>query len=80
MASISIQATIFNPRSRTGSDPVDGDHINGASRLQSTLPHGERRMTSEEWEQLKHLQSTLPHGERREWMPCSAMAAFSKED
>ena len=54
----------FNPRSRTGSDRSFWIFRPRCLPLQSTLPHGERRIRHRSGSGLFWLQSTLPHGER----------------
>ena len=54
----------FNPRSRMGSDLSLGDALKLLMVFQSTLPHGERLVTTPCGDVYTVFQSTLPHGER----------------
>ncbi|SMP64743.1 hypothetical protein SAMN06296020_1125 [Anoxynatronum buryatiense] len=56
----------FNPRSRTGSDDRRTPTIEKIILFQSTLPHGERRLSIRLPSAPRWFQSTLPHGERRQ--------------
>ena len=64
----SVYPADFNPRSRTGSDVTIAEFTQAAHQFQSTLPHGERRLTNLSISAFAlSFQSTLPHGERRRY-------------
>ena len=54
----------FNPRPHAGSDTAASTIDKSSSRLQSTLPRGERREPANPLHYGSEFQSTLPRGER----------------
>ena len=68
----------FNPRSHEGSDTVMTWGDEPSYIFQSTLPRGERQMTSGKPGKRPGFQSTLPRGERQQFSPKSSLFSQQK--